>query len=84
MTLSDRIFVAIIRTIGRAAAAVHVVAGGLEAWQRELAAELVADVVARQPGARREAAAARCRPCPVPPPVPFLVNGRAVVRVAKA
>lgn len=41
-------------------------AAALEAWRAELAAELAAPSGL----ARERAAAALCRPCPVPPPVP--------------
>ena len=57
-------------------------AAGLEAWRAELAAELEAS---RSPLARERAAAARCRPCPVPPPVPrVLVNGRPAVVLSRS
>jgi hypothetical protein len=56
-------------------------AAALEAWRDELAAELAAPSGL----ARERAAAALCRPCPVPPPVPpMLVNGRPAVVIRRS
>jgi|688.fasta_scaffold2636931_1 hypothetical protein len=67
---------------GLALAGLTYAAAALAAWRDELEAELA---TGRSPLARERAAAARCRPCPVPPPVPrMLVNGRPAVVVARS
>lgn len=86
-TIVDSLAAAIARGLGW-------IARGLEAWRSELAAELAAN---RSGLAREKAAAARCRPCPIPatsiavrrrpcpPPVPaMLVNGQPAYAVRRA
>lgn len=67
----DILTLAIARGLAAAARAARAAADGLDAWHRELVAERAAAGLAAE-----RAAARRCRPCPVPPPVPRVIVGR--------